>query len=177
MSFLSRLFGLSRLLGTQPDPKDALRPLWQRTVEIAREPEWYRDCGVPDTVDGRYDMITTVLAVVLIRMEQTPELMAPSVHLTELFVDDMDGQLREQGIGDPALGKHMGRMVAAMGGRLGAYRDAFTAGRAAVEAAITRNVTLAEGGSAAAMAQRLDGLRDQLGKLTPASILNAEIPR
>lgn len=167
----------TRLLGTQPDPKEALRPLWRRTVEIAREPEWYRDCGVPDTIDGRYDMITTVLSVVLIRMEQSAELVAPSVHLTELFVDDMDGQLREQGIGDPALGKHMGRMVAAMGGRLGAYRDAFAAGLTNVEAAITRNVTLADGASAAVMAQRLDGLRDQLDKLTPTAILNAEISR
>lgn len=168
---------LSRLLGTQPDPKDALRPLWQRTVEMAREPAWYRDCGMPDTVDGRYDMITTVLAVVLIRMEKSTELMTPSVHLTELFVDDMDGQLREQGIGDPALGKYMGKMVSAMGGRLGAFRDAFSADQAAVEAAITRNITLADGTSPSPLAERLDTLHRQLASLTPAEILNAEIPR
>ena len=172
---------LSRLLGTQPDPKEALRPLWQRTVELAREPAWYRDCGVPDTVDGRYDMITSVLAVVLIRMEKSPELMAPSVHLTELFVDDMDGQLREQGIGDPTLGKYMGKMMSAMGGRLGAFRDALAADQAAVEAAveaaITRNLTLAEGTAPSALARRLEALHTQLGALAPAAILDAEIPR
>ena len=168
---------VSRLLGTDPDPKDALRPLWQRTVEIAREPEWYRDCGVPDTVDGRYDMITTVLAVVLIRMEQSPELVAPSVRLTELFVDDMDGQLREQGIGDPTLGKYMGKMVAAMGGRLGAYRDSFVADRASLEAAISRNVRLADGTSAAGLAGRLNELHAQLSALPPSDILKAEITR
>lgn len=168
---------LSRLLGTQPDPKEALRPLWRRTVELAREPEWYRDCGVPDTVEGRYDMITTVLAAVLIRMEKSPELVAPSVRLTELFVDDMDGQLREQGIGDPTLGKKMGKMVAAMGGRLGAYRDAFDADRETLEAAILRNVGLQDAASPAPLAARLDELHQQLGGLAPEAILNAEIPR
>lgn len=168
---------LSRLLGTEPDPKDALRPLWLRTVEIAREPSWYRDCGVPDTVDGRYDMITTVLAVILIRMEKSAELMAPSVHLTELFVDDMDGQLREQGIGDPALGKYMGKMVSAMGGRLGAFRDAFSANQTSVEAAISRNLTLAQGTGPSALAQRLETLHLQLEALSPSEILNAEFPR
>lgn len=171
MSFLSRLFG------TEPDPKDALRPLWQRTVEIAREPHWYRECGIPDTVEGRYDMITSVLAVVLIRMEQTPELRAPSVHLTELFVDDMDGQLREQGIGDPTLGKYMGKMMSAMGGRLGAFRDALMNDRASLEAAVSRNLSLSEGVQPAALAVRLEQLHDQLAPLPPASILSAEIPR
>ncbi len=171
MSFLSRLFG------TEPDPKEAFRPLWQRIVELAREPEWYRGCGVPDTVDGRYDMITTVLAVVLIRMEKSPELMTPSVHLTELFVDDMDGQLREQGIGDPALGKYMGRMMSAMGGRLGAFREAFAANRTSVEAAIARNLTLHQGIAPAALALRLEELHAQINTLDPAAILNAEIPR
>lgn len=168
---------LSRLLGTEPDPKEALRPLWRRTVELAREPEWYRDCGVPDTVDGRYDMITTALAVLLIRMEKSPELVAPSVRLTELFVDDMDGQLREQGIGDPTLGKKMGKMVAAMGGRLGAYRDAFAADRAALEAAILRNIGLQDTASPTPLAARLDGLHQQLGTLSPEAILNADIRR
>ncbi|MGB3377910.1 MAG: ubiquinol-cytochrome C chaperone family protein [Allopontixanthobacter sediminis] len=168
---------LSRLLGTEPDPKDALRPLWQRTVEIAREPQWYRDCGVPDTVEGRYDMITSVLAVVLIRMEQAPELRAPSVHLTELFVDDMDGQLREQGIGDPALGKYMGKMMSAMGGRLGAFRDALVSDRSSLEAAVSRNLGLSEGASPAALAQRLEQLHDQLAPIPADAILGAEIPR
>lgn len=168
---------LSRLLGTQPDPKDALRPLWQRIVEIAREPEWYRDCGVPDTVDGRYDMITSVLAVVLIRMEESPELRAPSVHLTELFVDDMDGQLREQGIGDPALGKYMGKMMSAMGGRLGAFRDTLLSDRAGFEAAVSRNLGVSNGAATGPLAQRLEALHVQLETVPSDAILGAEIPR
>ena len=168
---------LSRLLGTQPDPKDALRPLWHRTVRIAREPEWYLDCGVPDTIEGRYDMITTVLSVVLLRMEQDEALVIPSVRLTELFVDDMDGQLREQGIGDPALGKHMGRMVSAMGGRLGAFREAFAEGETSLENAIARNISLANGATPAALASRLRELARQLETIPAQSLLAAEIVR
>lgn len=168
---------LSRLFGTETDPKEALRPLWQRTVEIAREPEWYRDCNVPDTVEGRYDMITSVLAVLLIRMEQTQELRAPSVHLTELFVDDMDAQLREQGIGDPALGKYMGKMMSAMGGRLGAFRDTLLSDPAGFEAAVSRNLGVSDGAATAPLAQRLEALHIQLGTLPADAILSAEIPR
>lgn len=168
---------LSRLLGTTPDPKEALRPLWRRTVEIAREPEWYLECGTPDTVDGRYDMITSVLSVILLRMERDTSLIAPSVHLTELFVDDMDGQLREQGIGDPTLGKYMGKMVSAMGGRLGAFRDALAADGPALENAISRNITLTDGTSVAAFATRLSALADLLAMIEPNELLAGNITR
>ncbi len=171
MSFLSRLFG------TAPDPKEALRPLWHNVVTLAREPEWYTDCGVPDTVEGRYDMITSVLALVLLRMETVPELAGPSVRLTELFVDDMDGQLREQGIGDPALGKHMGRIVSAMGGRLGAYRDGLAAGPEALEAALSRNVTIAGNVSPAPLARRLEKLAAELYTVSNADVLAGRIIR
>jgi len=171
MSFLSRLFG------AEPDQKEALRALWHRTVGIAREDQWYTQCSVPDTIEGRYDMLTSILSVVLLRMEQTPALAKPSVHLTEIFIDDMDSQLREQGIGDPALGKHMGKIVSAMGGRLGAYREAFCAGPAELEAAITRNVGLSGDASCAPLAQRIDALSRQLSAISDEAVLNGEITR
>ena len=78
---------------------------------------------MPDTVDGRFDMIAAVLAFVLIRLEQDPAAAATSAQVTERFVDDMDGQLRQMGIGDIVVGKHIGRMMSMLGGRIGAYRD------------------------------------------------------
>ena len=113
---------LSRLFGTA-DPRAALRQLWHRSLEISREWEWYAQCGVADTVAGRFDMITAVLSLVLLRLEaagRTPE----TALLTELFVEDMDGQLRESGVGDIVVGKHIGKLMATLGGRLGAYREA-----------------------------------------------------
>lgn len=159
---------LARLFPSRPDPREQLRPLWHRVVEIARERAWYATHGVADTVAGRFDMITAVLATVLVRMEQEPELVEPSVLLTEIFVEDMDGQLREAGIGDMVVGKHIGRLMSVMGGRLGALRDAVPQGEAALAEVIARNVTMAQGGDPAkvaaralALAARLDGLADE----------------
>src|SRR3546814_2336651 len=89
---------IDRLLGRSDDRETAA--LYAAIVARARVPHWYIDGGVPDTVDGRFDMIAAVLAMVLLRLEGDPAGSVPSTHLAERFVDDMDGQLREIGIGD-----------------------------------------------------------------------------
>lgn len=166
---------LSRLLGTGRDPKDALRPLWHRTVEIAREPHWYAECGVADTLEGRFDMITAVMAMLLVRMEREEALVAPSVFLTELFVDDMDGQLREAGVGDLVVGKRMGKLMSTMGGRLGAYREGLAGDDATLARAAERNVTLNETGSANCVARHLRALAARLDATEAKALLAAEI--
>ncbi len=116
MSFLQRLF---------PDRRQraALAPLYAAIVAEGRDPVWYRDGGVPDTLDGRFDMIAALTALVLLRLETEGEAgRAPSVLLTEIFIDDMDATMRQLGIGDYVVGKHVGRMVGALGGRLAAFR-------------------------------------------------------
>lgn len=158
MSFLARLFQ------TEPDPREAWRPLWHAVVAEARDPEWYRGCGVADSVEGRFDMITLVLAAVLIRMESEPELVPATALVTELFVEDMEGQLREQGIGDPVVGKRVGRLMGTMGGRLGAYRKALEADRAALAEVVRRNVTLAEADKAEAVAATMQELAARLAR-------------
>ena len=172
LSFLSRLFT------KRDEGRDALRPLWHRTVAIAREPHWYADCGIADTVAGRFDAITLVLSLVLLRMEREEPLIEPSIRLTELFVDDMDGQLRESGIGDVVVGKHMGRLMAALGGRIGAYRDALAAAdNAALEEALRRNVTLLDGREPAVLAARLRELEAQLRETPSEDLLAGRIER
>lgn len=168
---------LSRWLRPAADPRDALRPLWHRVVAIAREPEWYRDCGVADSVSGRFDAITLIMALVLLRMERDPALIAPSVHLTELFVEDMDGQLRQGGVGDLMVGKHIGKLMGTLGGRLGAYRTALAEGEAAFAAALTRNVTLVEGTDAARLAARARAFAAGLAIVPGPLVLAGEIGR
>jgi cytochrome b pre-mRNA-processing protein 3 len=146
LPFLSRLFGKARAR------REVLRPLWHRIVEIAREPRWYAECGVADTLAGRFDAICLVLSLVLLRMEKDEQLIEPSVRLTEIFVEDMDGQLRQNGVGDLVVGKHMGRLMQALGGRLGAIREALAQGPAALEPVLERNVTLIEGTDPARLA-------------------------
>lgn len=132
------LSSLRKLFKTGPDPRDARRPLWNAVVATARAPHWYADGTVPDTLDGRFDMISLVLALVLHRIDDDPDHALAGVQLTELFVDDMDGQMRQIGFGDMVVGKQIGRMVGALGGRLGVYRA--PDGSDELKAALVRNL-------------------------------------
>jgi cytochrome b pre-mRNA-processing protein 3 len=137
--------------------RDALQPLYQAVIAAARRPIWYRDGGVPDTKDGRFDMVAAILSLVLLRLEREGEAgRAPAARLTELFVEDMDGQLREDGVGDVVVGKHVGRMMGALGGRLGAFREAAASGD--YRTAIARNVYRGREPAVGAPAVLSDGL-------------------
>ncbi|MFV0645369.1 MAG: ubiquinol-cytochrome C chaperone family protein [Sphingomonadaceae bacterium] len=166
---------IARLLGTAPDPKESLRPLWHRIVELAREPDYYARLGVEDSVSGRFDMITAVMAMVLIRMEKEEPLVTPSVYLTELFVDDMAGQVRQIGVGDLVVGKQMGKLVSTMGGRLGAYRTGLAAGHKALSDAVARNVSLRDGYDADGIATALENLSARLDQTEGSALLRGEI--
>ena len=66
-----------------------MTPLYSAIVVEARRPDWYR-AGVPDTIDGRFDMVASVLSLVLLRLEREgPEPRSSQTLLTETFVDDM----------------------------------------------------------------------------------------
>lgn len=175
---------LSRLLGKSPDSREAMRPLWHRTVEIAREPDFYARCGVADSVSGRFDAITLVLALVLLRMERGKDdaaggaLISASARLTELFVEDMDGQLRESGVGDLVVGKRMGKLVSVLGGRTGALREALASDDEALASALSRNVTLNPDAGPEDMARlcaHLRALHEKLQALPDDAILAARI--
>ena len=168
MNLLARLFRTA-------DPRDNLRPLWHRAVEISREPVWYTDCGVADTVPGRFDMVTAVLSLVLLRLEEAGR-PRETVLLTELFVADMDGQLRESGVGDIVVGKHIGKLMATLGGRLGAYRAALAeSDEAGLVEAARRNVSLNDGAEPDALAARLRALCSLLAATEAEDLLGGRI--
>ena len=169
---------LSKLLGTGPDPREEVRPLWHRVVELARDPAYYRDCHVADTVGGRFDLITAVLCVVMVRVEAS-EMRAESALLAELFVEDMDGQLHEFGVNDAVVGKRVGKLMSVLGGRLGAYRGALAErDREKLIAAIARNVTFSQGSDeeagAKGVADRLLELAKRLETYDDKALLKAE---
>ena len=86
-----------------------------------------------------------------------------SALLTELFVEDMDGQLREFGVNDVVVGKRMGKLMSVMGGRLGAYRPALnTRDLDKLNSAIERNMTFADGGDSGSNADSVQNVRDKL---------------
>ena len=165
---------LSKLLGTAPDPREELRPLWHRVVELARDPAYYSDCGVEDSVGGRFDMITAVLCAVIVRVEAS-DMRAESALLAELFVEDMDGQLRELGVNDVVVGKHVGKLMSVLGGRLGTYRSALAEkDRSKLIEAVERNVTFTDAGSAEGVADRLLALSARLGENSDGDMIAAK---
>ncbi|MEO1046273.1 MAG: ubiquinol-cytochrome C chaperone family protein [Pseudomonadota bacterium] len=148
MSFFSRLFSRT------PDRRDAMVPLYRSVVTLGRQPHWYLDGGVSDDIEGRFNVLVTLLTLVLLRIEQAPDQSEAGVALTELFVDDMDGQLRQDGVGDVVVGKRVGKMMSILGGRLTGLRDALaesdSAARAkAVDAVLQRNLYQAKVSDAA----------------------------
>ncbi|MFM5917697.1 MAG: ubiquinol-cytochrome C chaperone family protein [Novosphingobium sp.] len=167
----------NRLLGRREEETN-LRPLWHRVVEVAREPQWYAHGGIADTVPGRFDAITLVLSLFLLRMEASEATRGETARLTELFVSDMDGQLRQSGVGDVVMGKHMGKLMSAFGGRLDAFREGLAAADdAKLIAAIKRNVTLIESADPAAIAREMRKIAADLNTTSDADLIAGAIPR
>jgi len=168
-----RLF--DRLFSSTPDPRRAVRPLWRSVVAEARDPAWYRDGGVADTLEGRFDMVTLVLALVMLRMERSAALAPHTAPLTEIFVEEMDGQLRQSGVGDLMVGKQIGRLMSTLGGRVGALRAALATPDGALDDVIRRNVTLLESADVEVTADRLHALSVRLDATGDAALLAGEI--
>ena len=173
MSILARLFGTAFSSG--PDPREEWRPLWHRVVAEARDPDWYRMCGVADSVEGRYDMITLVLTLVMLRLEDAGDMGPATARLTELFVEDMEGQMREAGIGDPAVGKKINALMESMNGRIGAYRDGLRSDPKVLVEAVRRNVTMAQPDEAEALVQRMAALHARLERTSIDQLRTDEI--
>lgn len=171
MSFLNRLFGRTQ-------NRDAVLPLYQAIIAEARRPEWYATGGVADSVEGRFEAIMVTLSLIMIRLEALGSAAAEtSVLLTETFVNDMDGQLRQQGIGDIVVGKHIGKMMSALGGRLGVYRAGFVDG-IDLDEALIRNLYRGEETNIAALAfmrGELMALQQRLGLMTFAELQAGQI--
>lgn len=168
----------SRLRGQSTEAPVEAHPLWSRVVQIAREPDWYARCGIADTVAGRFDAVTLVLSLVMIKMEKDPVLRGHTGRLGECFVADMDGQLRQSGVGDLVVGKQMGKLMSVLGGRIGAYREALASrDLGVIGAALDRNVTMIDGHDTALLAPAVLELADQIAAIDSASLLRGRIER
>lgn len=167
MGLIDALFGRTKASPT------AL--LYQAIVARGRAPHWYVEGGVPDTLDGRFDMITAILCLVMLRFEALAE-PATSARLAEDFIADMDAQLRQSGVGDVGIGKHVGQMMALLGGRLGAYREGLAAGD--LTGALTRNLYRGDAPPAARAhaAAALMALNTGLGSVCGDALLAGKLP-
>jgi len=103
-------------------------PLYAAVVAEARRPDWYREAQVPDTLDGRFAVLASLLALADIRLERgADDARALGPRLVEAFIADMDAQMREAGFGDPSLGKQVRKLVGALASRVDRWRLAVEA--------------------------------------------------
>lgn len=115
--------------------------LYGTAVAAARQPVFYRDLGVPDTLDGRFDLVGLHVFLVIRRLTALPP---PGPDVAQAVFDamfsDMDFNLREMGVSDLVVGRRVKAMWEALHGRSTAYEAAMGQGEAALAEALARNV-------------------------------------
>jgi cytochrome b pre-mRNA-processing protein 3 len=147
--------GLLGLFSRKPHERTGFE-LYAAAVAEARQAPFFADLGVPDTLDGRFDLVSVHVALLIRRLRRDAD--PRGKHLAQAVFDamfaDMDVNLREMGVGDLSVGKRVKRMWEAFHGRAAAYEAALDAGdEAALAEALSRNVW--RGAAAEGVAQRL----------------------
>jgi cytochrome b pre-mRNA-processing protein 3 len=156
---MARVAGLLGLMGLRKGRRHerAGFALYRAAVAAAREPYCYEALGVPDTLDGRFDLLALHAFLLIDRLQGQPE---PGPTLAQAVFDamfsDMDMNLREIGVGDLSVGKRVRAMWEAFHGRAKVYTAAMkSTEREPLESALARNVWRGEApdGAAASLAR------------------------
>jgi cytochrome b pre-mRNA-processing protein 3 len=126
------------------------RRLYDTAVAQGRQSALYATMGAPDTVEGRFEILTLHVILLLERLKATGDRDRDRLAqaLFDVYLSDLDGALREMSVGDLAVGKRMRKLGEAFYGRARAYGDAFVAlpDLGALEALIARTVLDDPGG-------------------------------
>ena len=153
-------------------PSGTIEAIYGMIVTQAREPLFYRDLAVPDTVNGRFDLLLLHLWLVLRRLKSVGSGTALSQALFDHFCTDMDDNLREMGVGDQTVPKRMREFGEAFYGRTAAYDMALTEGREALAQALCKNVLNGEKvEQARALAAYAETVAAELAQLDEATLL------
>lgn len=142
--------------------------LLDTVVAVSRNPAFFGAGRAPDTLEGRFEMMTLIASLALIRLQREPEMEPLAQAFTDKLFRHFDAGLREAGTSDTAVPKRMHKLAGDFYGRLKAYAAALEAGEAPpLSQAITRNLGAVEAGPLAAYA--LDAATAQ--RSAPASAL------
>lgn len=130
---------LGLLKSKNPYEREA-KSVYAALLAHIRKPDFYASCAVPDTFDGRFDLMLLHVFLVMDRINGDGGAVAPAFNqaLFDAVFADMDQTLREMGIGDMGIPKHMRRMMKAFNGRMHAYDAAMRDGF--LEVALRRNL-------------------------------------
>src|SRR5438874_3534453 len=152
---------------------------YRRVVDQARQPGFFTDIGVPDTIDGRFELICLHAFLFLHRLKAEKP---PALQLGQRFFDamfaDFDRSLREMGTGDLSVGRHVKRMAQAFYGRIAAYEQGLAGDDSVLRPALARNLFA----TAPTTAERLQAMAEyvrreaaRLDRQDTAALLAGEI--
>jgi cytochrome b pre-mRNA-processing protein 3 len=113
-----------RLFASRQGP-EAGRSLYDAAARQARRQEFYLHLGAPDTVEGRFELYSLHVALLLIRLKGQGQIAAATAQaLFDVYVRALDDALRDLGISDVKVGRNMKKLGEAFYGRLKAYEEA-----------------------------------------------------
>lgn len=169
-----------RWLARKP-PTDSSEEVYRRIVAQARRPEFYVRGGVPDSLDGRFEMLALHLFLVLHRLKDErddPACAALAQALADRMAADFDANLREMGAGDLGVGRRVKRMAGALYRRLAAYEAALDGGEAALGEALRRYLFATvepDEGQVTAMARYVSAGRSLLAETLAAALAKGDL--
>ena len=134
--------------------RDAAARAYARVVEQARRPKFFTGYGVPDTLDGRFELVCLHAFFYLHRLKGEAAAAAVGQAFFDAMFADFDRSLREIGTGDLSVGRQVNRMAEAFYGRIRAYEEGLAGDDAALGAALSRNLY----GTAPARVEQVAGM-------------------
>jgi cytochrome b pre-mRNA-processing protein 3 len=156
----------------------AAHALYGEIVNASRAPAFFAAWGVPDTLDGRFEMIALHAFLALRRLKSAPGASAFSQELFDLMFADLDRNLREMGASDLGVGRQVKVMAQSFYGRIRAYERGL-AGEENLEEALKRNMFGTANPAPAQLANAAAYLRRQdaaLARAPATALLRGELP-
>jgi cytochrome b pre-mRNA-processing protein 3 len=113
--------------------------VYARTADRARQPELFEACGIPDTLDGRFDALALHAALMIDRLRREPDGEALAQEFFDAMFHHLDLTLRELGVQDLGVGRRIKIMAEGLQGRALAYRAALAGGPTPLAEVLRRN--------------------------------------
>jgi cytochrome b pre-mRNA-processing protein 3 len=164
----------------KPNPERTAAELaYRRIVEQARQPAFFLNGGVPDTIDGRFELICLHAFLYLHRLKgETPHSARHGRRFVAAMVADFDRSLREIGTGDLSVGREVKRMAEAFYGRFAAYEAGLAAYDTVLQPALARNLfgtTTPDPAQLGAMAAYVRGQAAALARQDTGALLAGDV--
>ena len=162
--------GRSVVFGRRKPEEEFAAAVYKRTGEWARAPELFEACGIPDTLDGRFDSLALHAALVIERLRREPDGEMLSQQFFDVMFKHLDLTLREIGVQDLGVGRRIKIMAEGFHGRALAYRDAMADGPTPLSEVLRRNAYGGRPPADTACVERLEAhVRQLAGQLAGMS--------